>query len=213
MKDLFCNERGNAAIYMVWLLGIVAFIFLIAINIANVFVTGAQSSNISEQAAIAGTSVVVDETKTAIEQFDDNPLSISTREHHDMKPLAAVIEEKKNRYQQTGLSASQAYIKALNDVLPEEIEEHELLKETIKSHFNSVNLSTKIYDAVTSVVHSNHGNTAETQVVLSNTEWRIEVSTSVDYHSISDQKYIPEITDKIDAEGFGPRLKYLEKVF
>src|SRR5699024_11885477 len=107
--------------YMVWLLGIVALIFLIAINIANVFVTGAQSSNISEQAAIAGTSVVVDETKTAIEQFDDNPLSISTREHRDMKPLAAVIEEKKKRYKQTGLSASQAYIKALKDVLPEEI--------------------------------------------------------------------------------------------
>ncbi|MFB4169301.1 hypothetical protein [Virgibacillus sp. JSM 102003] len=213
MRNSFGNERGNAAFYMIWLLGIVAILFLIVINISNIFVTGAQSSNTSEQAAIAGTSVILDETKKAINKFDDNPLSVPTRAHHNMKTIKEVIEDKKNTYQQTVFSEEQAYIKALNNVLPGEIEEHGLLKDTIKDHFNSVNLNDKIYAVVTSVVSDNQGNAADTQVVLSNTEWRLEVKTSVDYHSISDQQYIPEITDKIDGEGFGPSLEYLEKLY
>lgn len=187
--------------------------FLIVINISNIFVTGAQSSNTSEQAAIAGTSVIIDETKKAIEKFDDNPLSIPMRVHHNMKSMEEVIEDKKDTYQQTGVSADQAYIKALNNILPGEIEEHSLLKKTIQDHFSSANLNGKIYSTVTSIISDNHGNAADTQVVLSNTKWRLEVETSVDYHSISDQQYIPEITDKIDGEGFGPTLEYLEKLF
>lgn len=213
MKKLFSNEKGNAALFMIWLLGIVALIFLIVINITNIFVTGVQSSNTSEQAAIAGTSVIIAETKKAIEKYDNDPLSIPDRMHHNMKTMQEVIETKKYSYQMTGLSADQAYIKALNNVLLHEIEEHDLLKDTIHSHFNSVNLSNKIYSTVTSVVNDNNGNIADTQIVLSNTNWRIEVKTSVDYHSISDQKYIPEISDTIESTGFGPTLDYLKKIF
>lgn len=213
MKKLFCNEKGNASFFMIWLLGIVALIFIIIVNISNAFVTGAHASNTSEQAAIAGTSVIISETKSAIDKYDDDPLSEPDRKHHDKKKLAAFINKKKDNYRATGLSDNQAYIKALNEVLPSEIEKHELLKETIVEHFNHVGLNNKIYTTVTSVVSDNHGNSGDTQVVLSDTDWRLEVETSVDYHSISDRKYIPEINDKMSSLGVGPNLKYLEKIF
>ncbi|WP_156289392.1 hypothetical protein [Oceanobacillus salinisoli] len=213
MRKSLDDERGNAAIYLIWLLGIVSIIFLIVINISKVYITGAQSSNATEQAAIAGTSVIVSETKTAIEKFDANPLSDLTRAHHNMKSMGDVIEDQKDSYEDTGLSEDQAYIKALNHVLPEEIDAHPLLENTIKEHFISVGLNNRIYSTVTSIIEENHGNAADTQVILSDEDWRLEVESSVDYNSISDQKYIPEITEKIEGEGFGPTLEYLSRLY
>ncbi|UOQ83622.1 pilus assembly protein TadG-related protein [Gracilibacillus salinarum] len=211
MREQFTNERGNAALYLVWLLSIIAIIFLIVINISNVFVTGAQSSNAAEQAAIAGTSVVVNETKEAIRQYDNDPLSITERLHHDMKTMTEVIEDKQHDYQADGDSADQAYIKALNQVLPGEIQAHPLLKSTIQDHFSSIGLTNKINAAARSIIEENHGNGADTIVSFSY-DWQIEVKSTVDFNSISDNKYIPEFTEKIDGEGLGPALEYLSSV-
>lgn len=213
MRKKFRNERGNAAFYMIWLLGIVAILFLIVLNISNVFVTGAHSSNAAEQGAIAGTSVYIEETKKAIEKFDDNPLSEATQLHHGGKTMEEVIDDRKNMYQFTGISADQAYIKALNDVLPNEIDAHALLKDTIRDHYNSVGINNKIHAAVTSVIQENEGNALDTHIILSHEDWRLEVKTTVDYSSISDGEYVSEITDKLKGEGFGPTLDYLEKIY
>jgi hypothetical protein len=48
------NEKGNAAFYLLWLLGIVAIIFVLTINIIKVYVVKEHANLAVEQAALAG---------------------------------------------------------------------------------------------------------------------------------------------------------------
>ncbi|MFC4388030.1 hypothetical protein ACFOZ1_09445 [Gracilibacillus marinus] len=213
MRCISTDERGNAAIYLIWLISIVALLFLLVINISNIFVTGVQSSNSAEQAAIAGTSVIITETKKAIEAYDDDPLSIPGRVHHDMKTIEELVDEKQSDYRSSGMTDDQAYVKALDTVLLNEINTHPLLKDKIREHFIQEGLNDKIYATVTGVVQDNHGNQADTQIILSNQEWRLEVETTINYTSIADETYIPEIEDKIAGKGIGPTLDYLRLIY
>ncbi|RCW65831.1 hypothetical protein [Saliterribacillus persicus] len=213
MRKQLDNQRGNAMFYLIWILGMVGILLLILTNISKVFVVGNQAKNATEQAAMASTAVIIEETKNAIEKFDDDPLSIPLRITRGGDKLETVINEKKNDYQAIGNSSTQAYIKALNDVLPNEIDQHILLKQTIRNHFSSVNLSYQYRSAARTIVEDNDGNGSDTIVTFSNTDWRIEVEGTATFKSVSDGEVISSFEQKVDGKGYGPVLRYMENVY
>ena len=60
------NERGNSAFYIIWLLGISAVIFVIVVNIAKVYVVKQHAATRTQQAAFAGTVVLLEATQEGI---------------------------------------------------------------------------------------------------------------------------------------------------
>ncbi|SEU05332.1 Putative Flp pilus-assembly TadE/G-like [Salinibacillus kushneri] len=214
MNILIRDEKGNASIFLLWLLGIVALLFVIIINITKVFLVGSEASYTAQQAALAGSSVYIKESKAAIEEFDNHlAASIDFRLNHGGKSLGELVNDKQDAYEGTGLSTDQAYIKALNDVLPSEISSHILLKNTFKDHLQNSYFSSSVFNAVQSIINdSEKTNPEDTSFVLSDSEWRLEVKSSVTFKSIASER-IPFIKGEIPANGHGPKLIYLENVY
>ncbi|MRG87387.1 hypothetical protein [Salinibacillus xinjiangensis] len=214
MKTYVTDEKGNASLYLLWLLGIVALLFIIVLNMTKAFLTGHEASSVVEQAAFSGTSVYIRESKQAIADFDGDPDSILTRPHHGGKTIGELISEKQTEHEGNGYSPDQAYIKALNDVLPGEIDAHSELKDAFVDRFSSVSINDQVFGAVQSIIQ-NHAdaNPSDTRVILSNTDWRLEVESTVTFKSISDSNYIPVFQEKISSTGYGPKLLYLENVY
>ena len=50
-------------------------------------------------------------------------------------------------------------------------------------------------------------------ITLSTEEWRIEVKSTATFESIADKKLIEVFQEKVPQKGYGPKLKYLEKVY
>ena len=115
------NEKGNAVIFLLWLLGIVAIIFVLTINIVKVYIVKEHANLAVEQAALAGTSVLLEKTKEAIEEFDSKPdlLYLADRDLQRLadggRGVGDLIEEKKLNYMAGGMDESNAYIKAANE--------------------------------------------------------------------------------------------------
>ncbi|WP_163102949.1 TadE/TadG family type IV pilus assembly protein [Peribacillus alkalitolerans] len=203
------NERGNAVFYMLWLLGIVLILFVIVINIAKVYVVKEQSSLAVDQAAFAGTSVLIDQTKAAVARFDASVFSVPQKAMDGGKSISQLVEDKAFEY--SHLSRSEAYIRALNQILPARIEKHPPLKQEFVNTFYDV--EGLVYPSVQDIVLKNESNSEDTEITFSKEEWRLEVVASTTFRSISDQKIIPFFQEKIKQKGYGPSLHYLEEVF
>lgn len=215
------NERGNAAIFMLWLLGIVAIIFVLTINIVKVYIVKEHSSLSAEQAALAGTAVLIENTAQAIENYERNPNYLLIRELHenelaDGKPISALIEEKKNEYVNSGRDESAAYIEAANDILTKSrLNWNGFLKQELRRELSETKAGAEalVRSAVMNVINSNHARTEDTEISFSLDKWRVEVKSTVRFESVSDNKYISRFIEDIPQKGYGPTLAYMENVY
>ncbi|TMU82719.1 hypothetical protein FGG79_20780 [Bacillus sp. BHET2] len=214
MKKYIGNEKGNSIFFILWLFGIVAIVFLLVANIAKIYVVQAQANSSVEQAAFAGTSVLIEETTRTIEEFDGSGISAAQKFLDGGKSIKEQIEEKQQELEDSGRTSDLAYLHALNDVLPGELEEHPLLKEAFSEHFSrDPSLNSRIRNTAQSILTDNNANPEDMDITLSTEEWRIEVKSTATFESIADKKLIEVFQEKVPQKGYGPKLKYLEKVY
>ena len=67
------NERGHGMVYLLWIMVMSIAIFVIIVNISKVYAVKQQAATATQQAALAGTSVLLEATIQGIENFDDYP--------------------------------------------------------------------------------------------------------------------------------------------
>ncbi|KAA9015975.1 pilus assembly protein TadG-related protein [Niallia endozanthoxylica] len=217
------NENGNAAIFMLWLLGIVAIIFVIIVNIIKVYVVKEQANLAVEQAALAGTAVLLEKTKEAVNEFDTrptvDPLYLADREVQKLtdsgKSVEMLIEEETEKYLARGMDEGDAYIKAANKILPSRVNGHPFLKKELKRSLglSSSDAAYLFSSAVLKTIDENEAKTEKTEIELSREDWRVEVKSVVQFETISDQKFIASFLSEIPQKGYGPTLAYLENVY
>jgi flagellar biogenesis protein FliO len=214
MKKYINNEKGNSIFFILWLFGIVAIVFLIVANVSKVYIVQAQADNSVEQAAFAGTSVYITETTKVIEEFDrDLVLSAAQKVLDGMKTIEEQVGEKQTEFEDSGQSSDIAYLNALNEVLTKELEEHPQLKKTFSDHFSQISIENKVKEAAQSMIGANGANPEDTEVKLSEDDWRVEVKSTATFESVNDNKFVEYFERKIPQKGYGPKLKYLENIY
>ncbi|PUB16779.1 hypothetical protein [Paenisporosarcina sp. OV554] len=207
------NERGNSAFYIIWLLGISAVIFVIVVNIAKVYVVKQHAATATQQAAFAGTVVLLEATQEGIESFDsDLTKSASQKEIDKGKSIQDQIDEKVDEFVAQDEDLQLAYIKAYNEVLPEKIKKHPQFKKEMEDTLRDSGLSGKLLSAVQSTITANEANADDVEVLLSDSKWRVEVTADATYKTITDGTYLKSFTSDIKQKGVGPSLEYLESV-
>lgn len=216
------NEKGNASIYLLWIFGIFSILFVFTINIVKVYVVKEHANLAVEQAALAGTAVLLDRTKDAIDEFENSatldPFYIADREHQILidsgKRVSQLIEEKKNDYISGGMDEGDAYVKAMNKILPERINRHPYLKKELRNKlgFTSSDGYYILLPTVQNIIDENKGITSDTEIQFT-TRWQIEVKSAAKFETIFDNKYISQFIYKVPQKGYGPALKYLGNVY
>ena len=197
-------------VYSLWIMLVSIVIVVIVVNIGKVYAVKQQAATATQQAALAGTSVLVNATKKGIEEFDSDEESAEQKEADDGKSISELVEEKTRANRQAGEPKSSAYIHALNEVLPERIAEYSLLNEMITKHVK--NVSSTFTTTINKVVSDNAGNKERITVTFALPDYRVEVKADVTFNSITDsnQTYMESMTKEIPQKGYGPSLVYLK---
>ena len=207
------NDRGNSAFYLIWIIGISAVIFVIVVNIAKVYVVKQHAATATQQAAFAGTVVLLEATQEGIENFDSDLTKSAAQKVIDKgKSIEDQIDEKVDEFVAQDEDLQLAYIKAYNEVLPEKIKKHPQFKKEMEDTFSDSGLSGKLLSAVQSTITANEANAESVEVLLSNSKWRVEVTADATYKTITDGTYLKSFTSDIKQKGIGPALQYLESI-
>ena len=205
------NEKGSAAIFLLWIMTVIIVLTLIIVNVAKVYAVKQQASTAAQLGAFAATSEILFATEEAIKDFDEAMME-TLGEGEEYEALWDEIDERKNSYMASGSGEERAYIKALNEMLPSRLG-NPILKGFFNAKFRvDAALSTKIYNTVRTVVRENEGNEEHLEVVISKEKYRVEVKTDATYETIAGGEYINSFTKDIPQEGYGPELSFLENV-
>ncbi len=214
------NENGNATFYMIWLLGVVALIFVIVINMVKVYVVKEHATLSAEQAAIAGTATLLKFTEKAIDEVDNDPVMMAERLLTGEEKLAKQVNDKQQSYiHNQNMDRSTAYIKAVNEVIPGKMNQHFLFENLIKHKFKAEigssiwELQTKVGPSIQEMIVMNGGNISNTEILFSTSKWRLEVKSTVNFHSVTDHKFITSFVDSIPQKGYGPSLEFLQRIY
>ncbi|WP_075618559.1 hypothetical protein [Paenisporosarcina indica] len=208
------NERGNSAFYLIWILGISAVIFVIVVNITKVYLVKEQTATATQQAAFAGTIVLLETTQEGIEDFDSDLTKSAAQKVLDGgKTIQDQIDEKVEELMGQGEDLQLAYIKAYNSIIPEKMNKHPQFKSVMKDKFSDSGLSGRLYHAVQSTIEANKANHASVEVVLSNSTWRVEVKADSDFETVTDGTYLKSFSSKIPQKGYGPSLDYVKFMY
>ena len=208
------NEDGNSLVYILWLLSMCGVIILIVLNITGVYITKQNASTATEQAALAGTAVMMNATDEAIKDFDKDLIkSLEQKTDDSLKSIETLVEEKTREYKNTGKSDQTARIQAYNAIIPERLSKYPEMLEVFEDKFSSRQLANELNSEINYILNENGTKVDTSELVLSNTDWRIEVKASASFSSITDGKHINEFTKDIPQKGVGPKLAYLEYIY
>lgn len=199
------NEKGSAAIYLLWLMTVLIVLTVIIVNIARVYAVKQQASTAAQLGAFAATSEILFATEEVIKDFDTAMMAALGA---DYEPLWDDIVERKEELMATEAGEQEAYIKALNEILPGNMG-NPILKDLFQLAYQG-NLSTKINQTVKEVIRENEGNEEHVEILISDEHYRVEVKTDATFDSITDGKLINEFSKDIPQKGYGPQLDYLQ---
>ncbi|MGM8214855.1 Tad domain-containing protein [Bacillaceae bacterium W0354] len=210
------NERGNAVFFLIGTLSIVGVIFLIVMNIGRAFVIGAHASNVAEQAAYTATHVYVEKTNDAIKDYDSWFILQPDFIDLGIDKVGDLVDDKHEAYKNAGYGNNQAYIMALNHVLPNEINSRPIFKQYLKSYIANITTG-EIFGEIYTILDANDGdfikNETEFLAPYYNTDWRVQVKVKIKFSRIADGEYINDGEHKYDRTGYGPELTYLEELY
>lgn len=211
------NERGHGMVYLLWIMVMSVAIFVIVVNIGKVYAVKQQAITAAQQAALAGTSVLLEATLRGVDKFDAYPdplhLEPPAQKLIDGKSVKALLDEKASQLEQSGQAKDIAYMNAMNEILPNRINTYGLLHQLIKQEINAA--GTDFTNAVQQVILANEGNLERSTVTLTTPDYRVEVIADATYESITDaaNSYMPDFVKDIPQKGYGPSLKYLQAMY
>ncbi len=205
------NEKGSAAIYLLWIMTVIIVLSVIIVNVAQVYAVKQQASTAAQLGAFAATSEVLFATQEAIKEFDEVMIA-TLEEGEEYEPLWDEINERKNALIANGYGDEKAFIKTLNEMLPGRLG-NPILKGIFNAKFLwDATLSTKIYNTVQKVVQENEGNEEHLEVIISDEKFRVEVKTDATFKTVATGEYIDPLEKDIPQIGYGPELAFLQYV-
>ncbi|MFC5604186.1 pilus assembly protein TadG-related protein [Sporosarcina koreensis] len=212
------NERGNGMVYILWIMVVSIAICVIVLNFAKVYAVKQQAATATQQAALAGTSVLVNAAKDAVKDFDTRSGDLEVIAQRALqrvadggKSIEDLVDEKAREYRYQGVTKDIAYINAMNDILSPRMGTYGSFKSLVNDQVNLANGD--FTQTVRDVVKKNGGNEERIEVAFTS-DFRVEVKADVTFDSITDsaEKYIQKITKEVPQKGYGPSLLFLRGV-
>lgn len=197
---LLKNERGNVLIFILGLFSVMILMFLLLGSIANVYVTKEKASSNADQASLVAASIVLDNLKIAIENYDNDPRII------ELEPVETLAEKVAKRIMQLQ-GENLAELKAVNAVLKEELG-NSILRGYVGSALS--NAKSEIAAAVPTNISNNNGILAGTEVILFNNRNRIEVKTSAKFKALKFDEYFDESKRILNQKSESPSFDFVD---
>lgn len=211
------EEKGSITLLTLGLLGVMALLFAVMLNLVKVYAVKQEASNAAQQASLAATSEIYRVVEKAIQDTDNAglfcPGPVGVALNLWPKTIAEQIQDKK--WQLSGQYPSwtdrELELEAIDLVLTETLPDlrYFCLKEQIVQELNTS--TSTIKQAILDTVGSNGAEPVGTVIDI-NSRHQVEVKTSSEYRAYKYDEWIPDNRRNISQRGLGPELKFLQHV-
>ncbi|RDI37949.1 Tad domain-containing protein [Falsibacillus pallidus] len=207
------EERGNAALFMIGMLGIMMVLFVFVFNLTKVFAVKEEAQTTTQQASLAATAVLYGGLDEAIKDYETTLIGTvdSLPESIEMK-----IDKKKVELQSdssySDYSNNEISLEAMDIVLTDELRHgigNKKLDEVLEQHIRNEILPEMMKQARQTIL-DNHGKLTGAQLVIENGQVYVRASNKVSGTSI--KGFFHNLTGDLFQTSGGPKVDFMEEL-
>ncbi|WP_077210656.1 Tad domain-containing protein [Bacillus dakarensis] len=206
MKRYIKNEKGSGVILTIFNFAVVGIMLILVLNIAMAFTKKEQASIAAEHASLAATSAIYDEVNDVV----DSHVKIIEVEDgiNILEPLIDKVEARKASLSSSDLSSNEIHIKAVNDVLMDEIPDDPVLEMKLKNAVEDA--FDHIPNTISNVIDLNHGK--KTDYDWEFRDYQINVEAKTEFEAAHHNGINFGSDQDISQVGIGPEVPFLESL-
>lgn len=211
-RQRFKNEDGNIALFVIGMLSIIMILLIFVVNLGGALATKEQSATTAQQASMAATSVLYEEVRRAVYEYEDDTLE------GELLSFFEDIEEKVDE-RAAELSGSGSYadwtrneveLEAFDQVLSEALDQ-DVLRSKLIEVLGEEDIETAVIDKARQAILANDGVLEGAQLGINDN--RIYVRAANEFESVSYDGFMEGLQENVYQESAGPTIDFLEDVW
>ncbi|WP_280771161.1 hypothetical protein [Salipaludibacillus daqingensis] len=208
MNRYINNQNGSTVFYLIWGFFLMGMLLILTFNIVNIYVVKNQANIAADQASMAASSEVYKSIKDVISDYE--PPGILGLLEEEEETLAEKIEEEIESLETSHgyLSTTETEIRAINNVLNDELTTNNHLRSEISESINDSLPS--VINVVEKVLEQNNAIVTGSKITLFNEDLRVEVMTSTEYNTTEYSSMMPTLSEDIDQKGVGLSVSFAD---
>ncbi len=204
MKQHITNERGSGVILTIFCFAIVGIMLILVLNITMAFTKKEQASIAAQHASLAATSAIYDEVNDVVNSH------VKIIEVEDgiqiLEPLIDKVNDRKASLSSSGLSSNEIHIRAVNEVLVDEIPDDPILEIELKHAVTAAKADIPVI--IRDTIDANGGKDADP--VWEFKDYQIVVEAKTEFKAANQEEVIFAVDEDISQVGTGPQIPFLE---
>lgn len=204
MKQHITNERGSGVVLTIFCFAIVGIMLILVLNITMAFTKKEQASIAAQHASLAATSAIYDEVNDVV----NNHIKIIGEDGVSIppEPLIDKVNAKKASLSSSGLSGNEIHIRAVNEVLVDEIPDDPILKDKLKDAVSAAKAD--IPTIIKDTIDANGGKDADP--IWEFKDYQIVVEAKTEFKAANQEEVTFASDQDISQVGTGPEIPFLE---
>jgi len=205
------NERGVAAFYSLWLLGITAILLIFIVNIVKIYAANAQAGIGADQACLTATDDVYHEVEKSVRDYDES-LEGHFEELFQGKSIGEQISDEESRLnnQYPKWSIEQLHWQAIDNVLSRALSGNSALQNYIANGLESA--LPQVKGDIKTLMEENHAEKEKTKFYYFNDDERMAVITAAHFKASKWDRFFQNSSDDIPRKSECTKIDFLSKL-
>ncbi|SEP95477.1 hypothetical protein SAMN05216232_1438 [Virgibacillus subterraneus] len=212
MKKTLQNEEGIIALFVLGMLGIIMILLILVVNLGGALAVKESSATTVQQASLAGSSVLYEEVRQIIYDYEDETLEGALQAFfEDIEEKVGVrADALTSNSSYNGWTANEIHIEAFDQVLKDELN-RSVVREKLEDLLQYENIESKVIDEVKETILENDGVLEGAKLYIR--DHRIYVKAANDMEAFSYDGYMEGIKENIYQESAGPKIDFINVIW
>ncbi|UJL47031.1 hypothetical protein KFZ58_03550 [Virgibacillus sp. NKC19-16] len=212
LKERFNNEDGNIILFVLGMLSIIMILFVFVLNMGMGLAVKEQSGTTANQASMAASSVLYEEVRQVIFEYEDDTLEGALQAFFEdiEEKVDDKVSELSGSFTYNDWSANEIELEAFDIVLKEELETP-VIREKLNELLADEDIESLVINKAREAIVQNGGQLDGAELMIENN--RIHVRAANEFESTSYDGIMAGINENIYQESAGPEIDFLEDVW
>ncbi|MEC5424932.1 Tad domain-containing protein [Virgibacillus sp. C22-A2] len=212
IQQLFKNERGNIALFVIGMLGLMMVLFVFVLNMGAALVVKEKSATTAKQASMAATSMLYKEVRQEIYEYEHETLEGSIHaffEDFDEK-ISDEKDSLRNNSNYNDWTDNELELEALDRVLDKALSNSEL-RIKLREILQNIDFDATVINMARNTIVENGGKLEGATLTVKQN--RIYVRAANEVESTSYDGLLRGIKEKLYQESAGPKVDFLQDIW
>lgn len=208
----FQNEDGNIILFVLGMLSIIMILLIFVVNLGGALATKEQSGTTAQQASMAASSVLYEEVRRVIYEYEDDTLEGAVQAFFE--DIEEMVDDRASDLSGSGnyidWTVNEIELEAFDQVLSEELNKNKVRSKLIEL-LEDEDIESEVINTTKNAIVANDGVLEGAELTIKDDRFYVRAANEIE--SVSFDGYMEGIKENVYQESAGPKIDFLDIVW